>query len=145
MKERQLWMTLIGSLSLSSFKLVTVAVRDMGAFAAAFVTFLAAGRSGGSVELSLLRRGFREVVFLEAGRDVGACVLALAFDAARVVRVVVGTLLVVFERVEARAVVVFALLAMWRESSVTVLRMCLLPCWWLYRRGSALPAKVKLN
>lgn len=99
---------MIGSLSVSSLKLAAVAVLDTGAFAV-FVAFLAAGRSGGSVELSLLWRGFRVVVFL--GAEV-AWVVAFAFDAARVVRVVAGTLLVVaFERVEALVVVVFALLA----------------------------------
>ena len=58
-------MTLIGSLSVSSFKLVTVAFLDTGAFAV-LAAFLAAGRSGGSVELSLFRRGFRVAVFLGA-------------------------------------------------------------------------------
>ena len=101
--------TLMGSLSVSSFKLVTVGSLVTGAFAA-FVTFLGAGRSGGSVELSLFRSGFRVVVFLGAGRDVVAAVVAFAFDAARVVRVVAGTLFVaVFERVLVRVAV--ALLA----------------------------------
>ena len=47
--------------------------------------------------------------------------VALAFDAARVVRVVAGALLVVaFERVEARVVVVFALLAIKMQGSVAI-------------------------
>ena len=104
-------MTLIGSLSASSFKLVAVAVLDTGAFAA-FAAFFAAGRSGGSVELSLFRRGFRVVVFFGAGEIVVAWAEAFAFEAARVVRVVAGALLVVaFDRVEARVAVVLALLA----------------------------------
>lgn len=105
--------TLIGSLSMSSVKPVAVATLDTGAFVAP-AGFLPTGRSGGSVELALFRRGLRTAVLLGVGRAVKGCAFGFAFAVARVVRVVVGTLLVVvFVRVEARAVGAFALLAIW--------------------------------